>query len=516
MPSRTSRFTAIATALMIGTSLVAVPMTSFAPPAIARGGAPESFAPLVEQVLDAVVNISASTTAENRGVPLPQVPPGAPFEEFFNDFFNRRGEGGPPGTPNERRGDNQPNRRSPQGDGQQRKSNSLGSGFVIDASGIIITNNHVIGEANDITINFNDGTKLKAEVVGKDAKVDIAVLRVKPDKPLKAVKFGDDQAAKVGDWVIAIGNPFGFDSSVSAGILSARNRRIGSGPYDSFIQTDAAINRGNSGGPLFNMNGEVIGINTAIVSPSGGSIGIGFAVPATLAASVVAQLREFGETRRGWLGVRIQEVDETIAETMGLGRVRGALVAGVDEKGPAKPGGIETGDVILRFDGKDVRDSRDLPRLVAAAPVGKAVDVVIFRKGKEEQRKITLGRLEDGERTLAAATGPAPGAPVAPPQVSRRVLGMELAPLNAETRKRFSLKDSQKGVVITGVTPNSNAADKRVQAGDVIVEVGQEQVATGQEVVDRVEKLKKEGRRAALFTVANAQGEVRFVAVTIE
>jgi serine protease Do len=514
MPTRTLRLTAIASALLIGTSLIVVPMAPLTVPAYARG-APESFAPLVEQVLDAVVNISASTTAENRGVPLPQVPPGAPFEEFFNDFFNRRGEGGQQGTPNERRGDNQPNRRGLQGEGQQRRSNSLGSGFVIDASGIIITNNHVIGEANDITINFNDGTKLKAEVVGKDAKVDIAVLRVKPDKPLKAVKFGDDQASKVGDWVIAIGNPFGFDSSVSAGILSARNRRIGSGPYDSFIQTDAAINRGNSGGPLFNMNGEVIGINTAIVSPSGGSIGIGFAVPATLALSVVQQLREFGETRRGWLGVRIQEVDDTIAETLGLGRVRGALVAGVDESGPAKPGGIETGDVIVKFDGKDVRDSRDLPRLVAAAPVGKAVDVVIFRKGKEEQRKITLGRLEDGKKQLASANGTPRNAPAAP-QVTRRVLGMELAPLNADTRKRFNLKDGQKGVVITGVTPNSNAADKRIQAGEVIVEVGQEAVGTLQEVSDRVEKLKKDGRRAALFTVANAQGEVRFVAVTIE
>ncbi len=512
MPTRTSRLTAIATALLIGTSLVATPMTPWSAPAYARG-APESFAPLVEQVLDAVVNISASTTAENRGVPLPQVPPGAPFEEFFNDFFNRRGEGGQPGTPNERRGDN---RRGQQGEGQQRRSNSLGSGFVIDASGIIITNNHVIGEANDITVNFNDGTRLKAEVVGKDAKVDIAVLRVKPDKPLKAVKFGDDQSSKVGDWVIAIGNPFGFDSSVSAGILSARNRRIGSGPYDSFIQTDAAINRGNSGGPLFNMNGEVIGINTAIVSPSGGSIGIGFAVPATLANSVVQQLREFGETRRGWLGVRIQEVDDTIAETLGLGRVRGALVAGVDDAGPAKPGGIETGDVIIKFDGKDVRDSRDLPRLVAAAPVGKAVDVVIFRKGKEEQRKITLGRLEDGERQqLASSGGTTRNAPAAP-QATRRVLGMELSPLNAEVRKRFNLKDGQKGVVITSVTPNSNAADKRIQAGEVIVEVGQEAVGTLQDVSDRVEKLKKDGRRAALFTVANAQGEVRFVAVTIE
>jgi serine protease Do len=470
-------------------------------------------------VLDAVVNISASQTTENRSVPLPQAPPGTPFEDFFNDFFNRRdGQPGQPnprqGQPNQRRGENQPNQGPNQGPGQQRRSNSLGSGFVIDASGIVITNNHVIGEANDITVNFNDGTKLKAEVVGRDAKTDIAVLRVKPDKPLKAVKFGDDQAAKVGDWVIAIGNPFGFDSSVSAGIVSARNRRINSGPYDNFIQTDAAINRGNSGGPLFNMKGEVIGINTAIISPSGGSIGIGFAVPASTATGVIDQLRNFGETRRGWLGVRIQEVDDGIAETLGLGKVRGALVAGVDDKGPAKPAGIEAGDVIIKFDGKDVRDSRELPRIVAASPVGKAVPVIIVRKGKEETRQVTLGRLEDGERQAAAR--PAAAETPTPQAATRKLLGMELGPLTADARRRHSIKDGVKGVVVGNVDQNSNAATKRLQTGDVIVEVGQEAVNTVSEVADRLDKLKKEGRKSALLLVANAQGELRFVAVTIE
>jgi serine protease Do len=513
---------AAAAALMLGAATLTLPVLPLTAPAIARG-APESFAPLVEDVLDAVVNISASQTVENRTAPLPQAPPGTPFDDFFNDFFNRRGEGGqtpqgPQGQPNQRRGEaqpNQPNRR-PDGNnnnGQQRRSNSLGSGFVIDASGIVITNNHVIGEANDITVNFNDGSKLKAEVVGRDVKTDIAVLRVKSDKPLKAVKFGNDQEARVGDWVIAIGNPFGFDSSVSAGIVSARNRNIRSGPYDNFIQTDAAINRGNSGGPLFNMKGEVIGINTAIISPSGGSIGIGFAVPASTAVSVIDQLRNFGETRRGWLGVRIQEVDDSIAETLGLGRVRGALVAGVDDKGPAKPAGIEAGDVIVKFDGKDVKNSAELPRIVAQTQVGKAVPVVLFRKGKEEVKQVTLGRLEDGERQASAA----PAAPeTAAPQATRRVLGMELQPLNAEARRRHSIKDGIKGVVVGRVDPESNAATKRLQTGDVIVEVGQEAVNSLQEVSDRVEKLKKEGRKSALLLVANAQGELRFVAVSME
>ncbi len=522
--SRTSRLTALASAFMISTAMIATPMTPLTAPAMARG-APESFAPLVEQVIDAVVNISASQTVENRTVPLPQVPPGAPFEDFFNEFFNRRGEGGEsqPNQPNQRRGDNQPNQpnqrrgeggQNPgQNPGQQRRSNSLGSGFVIDPSGIVITNNHVIGEANDITINFNDGTKLKAEVVGRDAKTDIAVLRVKSDKPLKFVKFGDDRAARVGDWVVAIGNPFGFDSSVSAGILSARNRRINSGPYDNFIQTDAAINRGNSGGPLFNSAGEVIGINTAIISPSGGSIGIGFAVPASTAVPVIDQLKNFGETRRGWLGVRIQEVDDGIAETLGLGKVRGALVAGIDDKGPAKPAGIEAGDVIIKFDGKDVKDSRELPRIVATTAVGKAVDVTLVRKGKEVVKQVTLARLEDGERQAAVAK---PAEPAAAPVQVRRALGLDLAPLNAEARKRLNIKDSVKGVLIGKVDPNSNAASKRLAAGDVIVEVGQEAVSTAVEISERVEKLKKEGRKSALLLVANAQGEVRCVAGTME
>src|SRR4051812_19352131 len=467
-------------------------------PLDARARGPESLADLADQVMDAVVNISAATTVEARGRALPQLPPGTPFEDLFEEFFNRRGQA--PGQ-----GDSAP--RPP------RRSNSLGSGFIIDASGLVVTNNHVIGDANEITVILHDGTKLKAELVGKDSKVDVAVLRVTSDKPLKAVTFGDSDRMRPGDWVMAIGNPFGLGGSVTAGIVSARGRNIESGPYDNYIQTDAAINKGNSGGPLFNMSGEVIGINTAILSPTGGSVGIGFAVPSANAGPVIDQLRQFGETRRGWLGVRIQNVDDATAEALNLGSARGALVAGIDEKGPAKPSGIEVGDVIVRFDGKEVKDSRDLPRIVASTPVGKAVDVAIMRKGKELTKSVTLGRLEDNDRQQQASLNPPP---TDAPTATRQALGLNLSAINDETRKRFNLKDNVRGVVVTRVDPNSPAADKRIQPGDVLVEVGQEVVASPADVARRIEQLRKDGRKSALLLVSNAQGEVRFVALSLD
>jgi serine protease Do len=468
-----------------------LPLDAYARPA------PDSFADLAEQVTGAVVNISASTTVEASNRTLPQLPPGTPFEDLFEEFFNRRGQGNGDSTPTPPR---------------QRRSNSLGSGFVIDPSGIVVTNNHVIGDANDISVIFSDGTRLKAELVGKDAKVDLAVLKVKTDKPLRAVNFGDSETIRPGDWVMAIGNPFGLGGSVTAGIISARGRNIESGPYDNYIQTDASINKGNSGGPLFNMNGEVIGINTAILSPTGGSVGIGFAVPASTAVPIINQLREFGETRRGWLGVRIQSVDDATAEALNLGTARGALVAGIDEKGPAKPAGLEVGDVIVRFDGKEVKDSRDLPRIVANTPVGRTVDVAIIRKGQEQQKQVTVGRLEDGERQQASVQQPSTESPT----VVRQALGLSLSGITDELRRRYSLKDDLKGVVVTRVDANSAAADKRIQAGDVIVEVGQEPVSNPADVTRRVEALKSEGRKSVLLLVANAQGEVRFVAVSVE
>ena len=460
--------------------------------AAARG--PESLADLAAEVTPAVVNISASTTS-GGGPSRPRVAPGpgTPFDDLFEEFFRRRGGREAPPRP--------------------RRSNSLGSGFVIDPSGIVVTNNHVIGEANDIQVIFSDGTRLKAEIVGRDTKVDLAVLRVKPEKPLKAVSFGDSEAMRPGDWVMAIGNPFGLGGSVSAGIVSARGRNIESGPYDNYIQTDAAINKGNSGGPLFNMQGEVIGINTAILSPTGGSVGIGFAVPSANAKPVIEQLREFGETRRGWLGVRIQSVDEATAEALGLGSPRGALIAGIDEKGPAKPAGFEIGDVIVKFDGREVKESRQLPLIVASTPVGKSVEVVIIRKKEEMTKTVTLARLEDGEQHASASSD---GTAAEAPAATKRALGLELSGLSEELRRRYGLKDNLKGVVITRVDPNSTAADKRIQPGEVIVEVGQEAVSTPAEVTKRVEALKKDGRKSALLLVSSAQGEVRFVAIPIE
>ena len=384
-------FAGIRRPALTAVAAVALVLPALSTPAPARG--PETIADVAERVIDAVVNISTSQSVESRAVPMPQLPPGSPFEEFFEEFFkNRRG------------GEGQGPNRSP------RRVSSLGSGFVIDSSGIVVTNNHVISEADDITVIFNDGSRLKAEVIGRDQKTDLAVLRVKTDKPLKAVKFADSDKVRLGEWVIAIGNPFSLGGSVTAGIVSARNRDINSGPYDNYIQTDASINRGNSGGPLFNLDGDVIGVNTAIISPSGGSIGIGFAVPSKTAMAVIDQLREHKEVRRGWLGVKIQQVTDEIAESLNIRPARGALVAGVDDKGPAKPAGIEAGDVIIKFDGKDVKEMRDLPRIVADTPVGKDVEVLIVRKGKEEKKTVKLGRLEDEKPTPASVRGSTPPA----------------------------------------------------------------------------------------------------------
>jgi serine protease Do len=469
--------------------------TALSTPVLARG--PEKIADVAEQVIEAVVNISTSQKVESRATPLPQLPPGSPFEEFFEEFFkNRRGQG-----------DNQLPNRTP------RRVSSLGSGFVIDPSGIVVTNNHVIAEADEITVVFTDGSRLKAEVVGRDQKTDLAVLRVKPTKPLKAVKFGDSDKLRLGEWVIAIGNPFSLGGSVTAGIVSARNRDINSGPYDNYIQTDAAINRGNSGGPLFNLDGEVVGVNTAIISPSGGSIGIGFAVPSKTVMAVVDQLQRFGETRRGWLGVKIQQVTDEIAESLNIKPPRGALVAGVDDKGPAKPAGIETGDVIVRFDGKDIKEMRDLPRIVADTPVGKEVEVVVLRKGKEARMTVKLGRLEDGEKPKpASVTTQQPEEK----SVVQKSLGLQLSDMSDDLRKRYSIKESVRGVVVTGVDAASVAADKRLVPGSVIVAIEQEQVTAAADLLRRVEQLKKAGKKTALLLVATAGGDMMFVALPIE
>src|ERR1700704_4617930 len=487
--ARQVRGPALATVAAAAMVLPTLSTSSFA-----RG--PDGISDVAERVIDAVVNISTSQKVEARNTPMPQLPGDPQLDELFRDFFNRRGQG-----------DNQNRNPGP------RRVNSLGSGFVIDPSGIVVTNNHVIADADEITVIFNDGTRLKAELIGKDQKVDIALLRVKPDKPLKAVKFGDSEKLRLGEWVIAIGNPFMLGGTVTAGIVSARNRDINSGPYDNYIQTDASINKGNSGGPLFNLDGEVIGVNTAIISPSGGSIGIGFAVPSKTAVAVIDQLRQFGETRRGWLGVRIQQVTDEIAESLGIKPARGALVAGVDEKGPAKPAGIEPGDVIVKFDGQDIKERRDLPRVVADTPVGKEVPVLVIRKGREETRSVTLGRLEDGEKQAALTTPQ--NTPETKP-VIKKTLGLELSNMSDDLRKKYKIKDTVKGIVILGIDAASPASDKRLNAGDTIVEIAQEAVASADDFQAKIDKLKKDGRRSALLLVASAEGELRFVALALQ
>ena len=492
--SVTVRHSARAMALALATGLALAPLA----PAEGRS-APDSFADLAEGLIDSVVNISTSQNAPaaaEKAVPAPQTPEGSPFEDFFDEFFNKRGQG-----------EGKPGQKS------ARKQTSLGSGFVIDPSGVVVTNNHVIEGADEITVNFNDGSKLTAELVGKDLKTDLAVLRVKPPKPLKAVKFGDAEKLRVGDWALAIGNPFGLGGSVSAGIVSARNRNINSGPYDNFIQTDAAINRGNSGGPLFNVDGEVVGINTAIISPSGGSIGIGFSVPSTIAKNVVSQLLDFGETRRGWIGVRIQEVTDDIAESLGVkGTERGALIAGMNDDGPAAKAGLQAGDVVTTFDGRAIRAMRDLPRMVADAPIDQMVEIKVLRKGKEETLKLKVGRLDEGEPKKAALKLPSPGEE---PKTGAG-LGLSFTAVTDELRLKFQLKPDVKGLVITSVDEGSKAKENQIQPGDVLLEVAQQAVEVPADFSKRIDELKKEGKKTALLLISNKTGDVRFVAVSID
>ncbi len=488
-------------ALALATALVAAPSITTPASSYVHAQGPASVADLAEGLMSAVVNISTSQKVADRGnrrnLPIPKVPEGSPFQEFFDDLFPR-GEGGENGN----RG------QSP------RTRSSLGSGFVLDASGIIITNNHVIADADEITVNFSDGSKLDAELVGTDPKTDIAVLRVKPETPLTAVSFGNSDKARIGDWVMAIGNPFGLGGTVTLGIVSAVGRDISSGPYDNFIQTDASINRGNSGGPLFNMAGEVVGINTAIISPSGGSIGIGFSIPANLATKVVDQLVEFGETRRGWLGVQIQTVTDEIAESLGLEEASGALVSGVVKDGPAEKSGVLSGDIILEFDGKKVAEMRDLPIIVADTAVEKEVDVLVLRKGEKQTIGVTLGRLEDGEKKLASlSTGkdPEDNKPE-----SKTLLGLQLSEIDDKTREEAKLADDLKGLIINEVEGGSAAQDKGIQKGEVVVQIGQEPVETLADAEKQLADLKEQGRKNALLMVASPTGDIRFVVVVIE
>ncbi|MCK5934446.1 MAG: Do family serine endopeptidase [Fulvimarina manganoxydans] len=487
-----------------GPTAVAEPQTSPSTPAFQP---PPSVADLAEGLLDAVVNISTAQRIEQagRGIPPLEAPEGSPLQDFFDDLL---------------KGDDQSGRRV----------QSLGSGFVIDSSGVIVTNNHVIQDADEITVNFADGSQLDAELVGRDPKTDLAVLKVEPKEPLKAVAFGNSDGVRIGDWVMAIGNPFGLGGSVSIGIVSARGRNINAGPYDNFIQTDAAINRGNSGGPLFDMDGDVVGINTAIISPTGGSIGIGFSIPANLAVNVVDQLREFGETRRGWLGIRLSAVTDDIASGLGIGETRGAVVMGIIPGGPSDDGSLKVGDVIVGFDGKPVESSRDLPRIVAETPVGKTVEVDILRKASRDADaeptsvEITLGRLEEGEKLMAEAEGAPSGEETdstesdTPGSESedRDVLGMTLGAIDDAARETYGLDADAKGVLVTAVEAGSGASQKGIEPGMTIREIAQEEVSTVDEVTEKLASLREEGRRNALMLVAATDGALRFIVLPLE
>ncbi|WP_199489487.1 DegQ family serine endoprotease [Pseudotabrizicola alkalilacus] len=450
--------------------------------------APDSFADLAQQISPSVVNITTSAVVSGPASGGPIVPEGSPFEDFFRDFMDRN---------------------NPGGEGAPRRSEALGSGFVISEDGYIVTNNHVIENADEIEIEFFSGKRLKAKLVGTDPKTDIALLKVESTEPLPYVSFGNSDLSRVGDWVVAMGNPLGQGFSVSAGIVSARNRAL-SGTYDDYIQTDAAINRGNSGGPLFNMDGQVIGVNTAILSPNGGSIGIGFSMASNVVTKVVDQLKEFGETRRGWLGVRIQDVTPDVAEAMGLTEASGALVTDVPD-GPAKDSGIIAGDVITQFAGQPVRDTRDLTRRVADSPVGEAVPVIVVREGKTETLQVTLGRREEAE---AAEVRPAVADAPEDPQEAE-ILGMTLAPVTEEMKQSLNLPADAEGLVVGKVDPTAEAYAKGLRDGDIITEAGQQKVVRLKDLEDRITEARDAGRKSILLLVRRA-GDPRFVALAID
>ena len=457
-------------------------------------------ADLADRLLPAVVEISVESKVGGGGSATvapeaPPVPEDSPFKDFFDDFFKKKQGGGD--TP----------------DG--RTVSSMGSGFIIDASGLVVTNNHVVEGAEAIQVHMQDGTIMKAELVGRDPKTDLAVIRVKPKSPLPTVAFGDSDKLRIGEWVIAIGNPFGLGGSVSLGIVSARNRDINAGPYDDFIQTDAAINKGNSGGPLFNLDGQVMGINTAIFSPSGGSVGIGFSVPANTAKSVVDQLVKYGETRRGWLGVRVQSMTDEIVESMGLPKNSGALVADVTEGSPGKAAGIEPGDVITEFNGRVIKDMKELPKAVASTDIGASVVVKIIRKGQPMTLNVVIGRLEDGEKLVAADDKKKSDGAAA---TTVTVLGMTASTMTDELRERYKIEEKVKGAVITEIAQDGAAAEKGLEAGDVIMEAGGKPVEVAGDISKAIEDATKANKSSVLLLAAKAgkAGETRFIALKIK
>ena len=446
--------------------------------AAAARGAPATFADLVEQVGGAVVNITTTTKMATPIGPQGIVPEGSPFEDLFRGPNN--GQRGP------------------------RSASALGAGFVISEDGYVVTNNHVIEGADEIEVEFINGDIFPARIVGTDANIDIAVLKIDADKPFEYVAFGNSDVARVGDWVMAMGNPLGQGFSVSAGIISARNREL-SGPYDDYIQTDAAINRGNSGGPLFNMDGEVIGVNTAIISPSGGSIGLGFSMASNTVDPVVKQLKEYGEVRRGWLGVNIGSVNDEMAEALGLDEPTGAIIRDVFD-GPAKDAGLKTMDVIVMFDGKEVADSGALVRIVGGTPVGSTVKTIVLRDGKRMSIDVVLGQRPEPN---ALAQGDKPAEPE-----QQGLLGMQLSEITPDMRSDMNLSDEVTGVLLLSVEADSLAAASGLAAGDVITDAAQNPVAEIADLVEQVENATDAGRESLLLLVRR-DAEPRFVVLKL-
>ncbi len=497
-------------AILLAATCLAVPPLAIASAfllpsqAVARG-APDSFADLAASLLPAVVNISSSETvkgdaADNDEDPAPNnspFPPGSPFEKFFHDFMNRQHGQHPDGQ-----GDGQ----GDDGDNAPRKMQSLGSGFIVDPAGLIVTNNHVIAGADEITVTLQDNTVLKATLIGHDDRTDLALLQVHPDRHLPSVGFGDSDKSRVGDWVLAIGNPFGLGGTVTAGIVSARGRDIQQGPYDDFIQTDAPINRGNSGGPLFDMEGHVVGINTAIYSPSGGSIGIGFSIPANEAKLVVDQLHRYGRTRRGWIGVRVQAVTPDIAESLNLKPADGALVAGVDQKGPAASAKLRNGDVILAFNSEPVHEMRTLPRVVAETGIDQRVPVVIWRDGKKQTVMLVVAELPEDQVAKPAAAKPAPPKPKPDTGEDIAGFGLSLAPIDDALRQKFQIPDGQKGLVVVGVAKSGPASDRGIKPGNILLEIQQDDVTSPEQVQDLMTKAQTDHRTDVLILVQDQDG----------
>jgi len=480
---------------------LAMPSLSIALPnqAVMTQSMPSSFADLVEQVRPAVVSII--TTKKTKSLLQEfrhhRIPKNSPFEEFlpknkqFDEFFRRFFE----------RESFQMNR-----DGQADKSSGLGSGFIFNADGLVVTNHHVIEGADEITVKLHDGSKHTATVIGHDAKTDLALLSITVNKPLPFLSFGNSDKARVGDWVIAVGNPFGFSETFTVGIISARGRDIQSGPYDDFIQIDASINKGNSGGPLLNRQGEVIGINTAIYSPTGGNVGIGFAVPSAIVEPVIEQLQEHGSVERGWLGVQIQSVSDEIADSLGMDNTEGALVIEVLPDTPAEKSDILAGDVIIEVNGKTVENAKKLSRMIADAKVGNVAKLTVWRHGSKKIINVTLGRMS-GEKTIASTTQGE--------QPASDVLGLTLSEMTEQTRQQYELSDTLEGVVIVDVENNSQAAKTGLQAGDVIMMVNQNQVSRVEDVVREVEKATNAERKRVLLFI-NSKGTQQFVTVKID